>query len=44
MEVPVRKLLLGSHRGTVASDDAMVNPRSLDFFERFARERERLST
>lgn len=36
MEVPVRKLLLGLDRRAVASDDAMANPRSLDFFERFA--------
>ncbi|MFT3817235.1 MAG: acetoacetate--CoA ligase [Rubrivivax sp.] len=41
MEVPVRKLLLGSNRREVASDDAMANPRSLDFFERYAEERER---
>ena len=36
MEVPVRRMLLGAPRRAVASDDAMTNPRSLDFFERYA--------
>lgn len=36
MEVPVRRLLLGSPVEKVAHPDAMVNPRSLDFFVRFA--------
>jgi acetoacetyl-CoA synthetase len=36
MEVPVRKLLLGAKRPAVASDDAMANPGSLDFFEHYA--------
>jgi acetoacetyl-CoA synthetase len=39
MEVPVRKLLLGAPRRLVASDDAMVNPRSLDFFEHYCASR-----
>jgi len=38
MEVPVRKLLLGTPLEKVASPDAMVNPRSLDFFVRLALE------
>jgi acetoacetyl-CoA synthetase len=38
MEVPVRKLLLGMPRETVASPDAMANPESLDYFEDKARE------
>jgi acetoacetyl-CoA synthetase len=36
MEVPVRKLLLGAPRQTVASADAMVHPGSLDFFVELA--------
>lgn len=32
MEVPVRRLLLGSPIGKVAHPDAMANPSSLDFF------------
>jgi acetoacetyl-CoA synthetase len=36
MEVPVRKLLLGAKPEAVASPDAMLNPRSLDFFVRYA--------
>jgi acetoacetyl-CoA synthetase len=39
MEVPIRKLLLGAARSSVASDDAMSNPQSLDFFERYAEAR-----
>ncbi len=38
MEVPVRKLLLGTPLEKVASPDAMVNPRSLDYFVRLALE------
>jgi acetoacetyl-CoA synthetase len=38
MEVPVRKLLLGAIPAKVASPDAMVNPRSIDFFVRLAEE------
>ncbi len=36
MEVPVRRLLLGSALEKVAHPDAMANPRSLDFFVRLA--------
>ena len=36
MEVPVRRLLLGTPVGKVAQADAMANPRSLDFFVRLA--------
>jgi acetoacetyl-CoA synthetase len=36
MEVPVRKLLLGMARETVASADSMANPASLEFFVRLA--------
>lgn len=38
MEVPVRKLLLGTALDKVASPDAMANPHSLDFFVRLAAE------
>lgn len=38
MEVPVRKLLLGTALDKVASPDAMANPHSLDFFVRLATE------
>jgi acetoacetyl-CoA synthetase len=38
MEVPVRRLLLGSPAAKVAQPDAMANPRSLDFFVRLAGE------
>ncbi|HBT32710.1 MAG TPA: acetoacetate--CoA ligase, partial [Pusillimonas sp.] len=36
MEVPVRRLLLGSPAQKVAHPDAMANPESLDFFIRLA--------
>jgi len=36
MEVPVRKLLLGTELGRVANADAMANPRSIEFFVRLA--------
>jgi acetoacetyl-CoA synthetase len=36
MEVPVRKLLLGAKRDKVAHPDSMVNPGSMDFFEKMA--------
>jgi acetoacetyl-CoA synthetase len=36
MEVPVRKLLLGAAREKVANPDSMVNPTSMDFFEKMA--------
>lgn len=36
MELPVRKLLLGSPPNQVASPDAMANPASFDYFVRFA--------
>jgi acetoacetyl-CoA synthetase len=36
MEVPVRKLLLGAARDKVANPDSMVNPMSMDFFEKMA--------
>jgi acetoacetyl-CoA synthetase len=36
MELPVRKLLLGSPANKVASPDAMANPFSFDYFVRFA--------
>lgn len=38
MELPVRKLLLGSPAEKVASPDAMANPGSLAFFARLAEE------
>jgi acetoacetyl-CoA synthetase len=38
MEVPVRRLLLGSPAAKVAQPDALANPRSLDFFVRLAGE------
>ena len=38
MEVPVRKLLLGSSPEKVASADAMANPKSIVFFVRLAEE------
>jgi acetoacetyl-CoA synthetase len=38
MEVPVRRLLLGTPVEKVAHPDAMANPRSLDFFVRLAAE------
>jgi acetoacetyl-CoA synthetase len=38
MEVPVRRLLLGSPAEKVAQPDAMANPHSLDFFVRLAGE------
>jgi acetoacetyl-CoA synthetase len=36
MEVPVRKLLLGAAREKIANPDSMVNPTSMDFFEKMA--------
>lgn len=38
MEVPVRRLLLGTPVEKVAHPDAMANPRSLDFFVRLSAE------
>jgi acetoacetyl-CoA synthetase len=35
MEVPVRRILLGSQPADVASPDTMQNPESLAFFERY---------
>ncbi|MCY1373003.1 acetoacetate-CoA ligase [compost metagenome] len=35
MEVPVRKILMGSPAALVASRDAMANPQSLDWFTAF---------
>ena len=37
MEVPVRRLLLGSAPEKVASPDAMLNPQSFDFFVAYAK-------
>jgi acetoacetyl-CoA synthetase len=37
MEVPVRKLLLGSDPGKVASPDVMQNPASLTFYAEYAK-------
>lgn len=37
MELPVRKLLLGTNVEKVASPDAMSNPQSLDWYVQFAR-------
>lgn len=39
MELPIRKLLLGTPLSQVANPDAMANPDSLDFYVRFAEER-----
>ncbi len=39
MEIPVRKILLGSPPDLAANRSAMANPESLDFFVQFARER-----
>jgi acetoacetyl-CoA synthetase len=39
MEIPVRKILLGSPPDQAANRSAMANPESLDFFVQFARER-----
>jgi acetoacetyl-CoA synthetase len=36
MEVPIRKLLLGAAPEKVASSDAMLNPKSIEFFLRMA--------
>jgi len=38
MEVPVRKILMGSPLEKAASRDAMSNPAAIDYFLRFARE------
>jgi acetoacetyl-CoA synthetase len=38
MEIPVRKILMGSDPEKAASRDAMTNPGSLDYFVKFARE------
>jgi acetoacetyl-CoA synthetase len=37
MEVPVRRILLGAAPGEAASQNAMVNPASLDFFATYRR-------
>jgi acetoacetyl-CoA synthetase len=39
MEIPVRRLLAGARPETVASPDAMMDPRALDFYVEFARTR-----
>jgi acetoacetyl-CoA synthetase len=39
MEIPVRRLLAGARPETVASPDAMMDPRALDFYIEFARTR-----
>lgn len=44
MEVPVRKLLLGTAPEKAASTDAMVNPKSIGFFLRLAEEMNTPST
>jgi acetoacetyl-CoA synthetase len=44
MELPVRKLLLGAAPGSVASPDAMANPGSLAFFERYAEQRRQVAS
>jgi acetoacetyl-CoA synthetase len=44
MEVPVRKLLLGTAPEKVASADAMANPKSIGFFLRLAEEIKTSST
>jgi acetoacetyl-CoA synthetase len=38
MEVPVRKILMGTPPEKAASRDAMANPESIDYFIRFAQE------
>jgi acetoacetyl-CoA synthetase len=37
MDVPARKMLLGTEPGKVANPDTMQNPRSLDFFVEYAK-------
>jgi acetoacetyl-CoA synthetase len=44
MEVPVRRLLLGTAAEKVASADAMANPKSIGFFLRLAEEMKTSST
>jgi acetoacetyl-CoA synthetase len=44
MEVPVRKLLLGALAEKVASPDAMANPKSIEFFQRLAKELNAMTT
>lgn len=39
MEIPVRRILAGARAEAVASPDAMMDPRALDFYVRFATER-----
>lgn len=39
MEIPVRRLLAGARPETVASSDAMMDPRALDFYITFAQSR-----
>jgi acetoacetyl-CoA synthetase len=39
MEIPVRRLLGGARPEAVASPDAMMDPRALDFYIEFARAR-----
>ena len=36
LEVPIKKLLLGSDPGTVVNRDAMANPTSFEFFVKYA--------
>jgi len=40
MELPVKKILLGTEAHKAASRDAMANPDSLDWFIALARQRE----
>jgi len=37
MELPVRKLLLGSPPGKVANPDSMANPATFDYFVKLQR-------
>jgi acetoacetyl-CoA synthetase len=38
MEIPVRRILMGTPPERAASRDAMANPQALDFFVHYARE------
>ncbi len=40
LEVPVKRILMGSPAGEAASVDSLANPRSLDYFVGLARELE----
>jgi acetoacetyl-CoA synthetase len=39
LEVPVKRILLGSPPESVASRDSLANPQALDWFGRWARSR-----